>query len=74
MGTSDENLVRSCEFCGRRPAARERGEPGGRRPAWAADGTQLSLAHSGLGGKLVKDMHEEGWNALLTSLYGLFSA
>ena len=26
----------------------------------AADGTQLSLAHSGLGGKLVKDMHEEG--------------
>jgi uncharacterized protein YndB with AHSA1/START domain len=40
----------------------------------APDGTQLSLTHTGLGGKLVKDMHEEGWNALLTSLYGLFSA
>jgi uncharacterized protein YndB with AHSA1/START domain len=40
----------------------------------AGDGTQLSLTHTGLGGKLVKDMHEEGWNALLTSLYGLFSA
>ena len=39
-----------------------------------ADGTQLSLSHSGLGGKLVKDMHEEGWNALLTSLFGVFSA
>ena len=40
----------------------------------AADGTQLSLSHSGLGGKLVKDMHEEGWNALLTSLFGVVSA
>ena len=40
----------------------------------AGDGTQLSLTHTGLRGKLVKDMHEEGWNALLTSLYGLFSA
>jgi uncharacterized protein YndB with AHSA1/START domain len=40
----------------------------------APDGTQLALTHAGLGGKLVKDMHEEGWNALLTSLYGLFSA
>jgi uncharacterized protein YndB with AHSA1/START domain len=40
----------------------------------APDGTQLSLTHTGLGGKPVKDMHEEGWNALLTSLYGLFSA
>ena len=40
----------------------------------AADGTQLSLSHSGLGGKLVKDMHEEGWNALLTRLFGVVSA
>jgi uncharacterized protein YndB with AHSA1/START domain len=40
----------------------------------APDGTQLALTHAGLGGNLVKDMHEEGWNALLTSLYGLFSA
>jgi len=40
----------------------------------AGDGTQLSLTHTGLRGKLVNDMHEEGWNALLTSLYGLFSA
>ena len=40
----------------------------------AADGTQLSLGHSGLGGKLVTDMHEEGWNALLTSLFGVVSA
>jgi uncharacterized protein YndB with AHSA1/START domain len=40
----------------------------------APDGTQLSLTHTGLEGKLVKNMHEEGWNALLTSLYGLFSA
>jgi uncharacterized protein YndB with AHSA1/START domain len=40
----------------------------------APDGTQLALTHTGLGGKPVKDMHEVGWNALLTSLYGLFSA
>jgi uncharacterized protein YndB with AHSA1/START domain len=40
----------------------------------APDGTQLSLSHTGLGDKVVRDMHEEGWNALLTSLYGLFSA
>jgi hypothetical protein len=40
----------------------------------ALDGTQLSLTHAGLGDKPVTDMHEEGWNALLTSLYGLFSA
>ena len=40
----------------------------------APDGTQLALRHAGLGGRLVKDMHEEGWNALPTSLYGLFSA
>ena len=40
----------------------------------APDGTQLSFTHTGLEGKLVKDMHEEGWNAFLTSLYGLFSA
>ena len=39
----------------------------------AADGTQLSLSHSGLGGKLVKDMHEGGWNALLTSLFAALS-
>jgi uncharacterized protein YndB with AHSA1/START domain len=39
-----------------------------------AGGTQLSLTHSGLDGKLIKDMHEEGWNALLTSLFGLLSA
>ena len=40
----------------------------------APDGTQLSFTHTGLEGKLVKDMREEGWNAFLTSLYGLFSA
>ena len=40
----------------------------------APDGTQLSLTHAGLVGKLVKDMPEAGWNALLTSLYGLFAA
>jgi uncharacterized protein YndB with AHSA1/START domain len=40
----------------------------------ATGGTQLSLTHSGLDGALVKDMHEEGWNALLTSLFGLVSA
>jgi len=39
----------------------------------ASDGTQLSLIHPGLGGKLVKDMHEEGWNALLTSLFAALS-
>ena len=37
------------------------------------EGTQLSLTHSGLGSKLVKDMHEEGWNALLTNLFAAFS-
>ena len=36
-------------------------------------GTQLFLTHSGLEGELVKDMHEEGWNALLTSLYASVS-
>jgi hypothetical protein len=25
--------------------------------------------HAGLGDRLAKDMHEEGWNALLTSLF-----
>jgi uncharacterized protein YndB with AHSA1/START domain len=39
-----------------------------------AGGTQLSLSHSGLEGELIKDMHEEGWNALLTSLFGVLSA
>ena len=39
----------------------------------APDGTQLSLTHSGLGNKLVKDTHEEGWNALLTSLFAALS-
>jgi len=27
----------------------------------------------GLGNKLVKDTHEEGWNALLTSLFAALS-
>jgi hypothetical protein len=36
-------------------------------------GTQLFLTHSGLEGELLKDMHEEGWNALLTSLYASVS-
>ena len=40
----------------------------------APGGTQVTLTHSGLGNKLVRDMHEEGWNALLTSLFGLLSA
>ena len=39
----------------------------------APDGTQFSLTHSGLQGQLVKDMHEEGWNALLTSLFAVVS-
>ena len=39
----------------------------------APDGTQLWLTHSGLGNKVVKDMHEEGWNALLTSLFAVLS-
>jgi uncharacterized protein YndB with AHSA1/START domain len=38
-----------------------------------SEGTQLSLTHSGLGSKLVKDMHEQGWNALLTSLFAVIS-
>jgi len=36
-------------------------------------GTQLFLTHSSLEGELVKDMHKEGWNALLTSLYASVS-
>ena len=40
----------------------------------AAGGTQLSLTHAGLGSKVVKELHEEGWNALLTSLFGFVSA
>jgi len=39
----------------------------------APDGTRLALTHTGLGGKLVKDMHEEGWNALLTRLFTVLS-
>ncbi|MEO8289468.1 MAG: SRPBCC domain-containing protein [Gaiellaceae bacterium] len=31
-------------------------------------GTRLSLAHSGFEGKLVRSLHEEGWNALLANL------
>jgi uncharacterized protein YndB with AHSA1/START domain len=40
----------------------------------APEGTRLALTHSGLGTKLAKELHEEGWNALLTSLFGLVSA
>ncbi len=39
----------------------------------APGGTQLTLTHSGFGSKLVKELHEEGWNALLTSLFGFLS-
>jgi uncharacterized protein YndB with AHSA1/START domain len=39
----------------------------------APGGTQVTLTHSGLDTKLVKDMHEEGWNALLTSLFRTLS-
>jgi uncharacterized protein YndB with AHSA1/START domain len=39
----------------------------------ASVGTQLTLTHSGFESKLVKDLHEEGWNALLTSLFGFLS-
>jgi uncharacterized protein YndB with AHSA1/START domain len=39
----------------------------------APDGTQVSLTHTGLGEKLVRDMHEEGWNALLTRLFTVLS-
>jgi uncharacterized protein YndB with AHSA1/START domain len=35
----------------------------------AAGGTQLSLTHTGLGSKQVRELHETGWNALLTSLF-----
>jgi uncharacterized protein YndB with AHSA1/START domain len=37
-------------------------------------GTQLSLTHTGLGSSAVQELHEDGWNALLTSLFGLVSA
>jgi uncharacterized protein YndB with AHSA1/START domain len=37
-------------------------------------GTQVTLTHSGLDTKLVTDMHEEGWNALLTSLFRALSS
>jgi uncharacterized protein YndB with AHSA1/START domain len=33
-----------------------------------AGGTELTLTHSGFSGKLVRRLHEEGWNALLGSL------
>jgi len=39
----------------------------------APGGTQLTLTHSGLGSKLVKELHEGGWNALLTSLFAWVS-
>ena len=39
----------------------------------APGGTQLTLTHSGLGTELVRDVHEEGWNALVTSLFGTLS-
>ena len=39
----------------------------------APDGIQLALSHSSLGSKVVADLHEEGWNALLTSLFGFLS-
>jgi uncharacterized protein YndB with AHSA1/START domain len=39
----------------------------------APGGTQLTLTHSGFESKLVRDLHEEGWNALLTSLFGFLS-
>jgi hypothetical protein len=39
----------------------------------APDGTQVSLTHTGLGDKLVRDIHEEGWNALLTRLFTVLS-
>jgi uncharacterized protein YndB with AHSA1/START domain len=39
----------------------------------APGGTQLTLTHSGFESKRVRDLHEEGWNALLTSLFGFLS-
>lgn len=39
----------------------------------AAGGTHLSLAHTGLGSMQVKELHEAGWNALLTSLFQTLS-
>jgi uncharacterized protein YndB with AHSA1/START domain len=39
----------------------------------APGGTQLTLTHSGFESKPVRDLHEEGWNALLTSLFGFLS-
>jgi hypothetical protein len=39
----------------------------------APGGTQLTLTHSGFESKLVRDLHEEGWNALLSSLFGFLS-
>ena len=39
----------------------------------APEGTQLALTHRGLGSKLVKELHEAGWNALLTSLFAALS-
>ncbi len=37
------------------------------------EGTILSLTHAGLRTKPVKEMHEVGWNALLTSLFAVVS-
>ena len=39
----------------------------------APDGTQVALTHTGLGDKRVRDMHEDGWNALLTRLFAVLS-
>ena len=39
----------------------------------AAGGTQLSLSHSGLRSDTVMELHQDGWNALLTSLFSTLS-
>ena len=39
----------------------------------ASGGTQLTLTHGGFESKVVRDLHEDGWNALLTSLFGFLS-
>ena len=39
----------------------------------APEGTQVALTHTGLGDKRVRDMHEDGWNALLTRLFAVLS-
>ena len=35
----------------------------------APGGTRLDLTHSGLATKLTRELHGDGWNALLTSLF-----